>query len=774
MEKWARLKYYPCAPLGEDGKSVTSCNEHIAFSRKAAGEGMVLLKNEKKALPLEKGTKIAIFGKAQIDYVRGGGGSGEVYSKYERNIYEGFKVKEEEGKIKIFHKLSQFYENSMNMGEMNNLPSWYSGNIVPGKAAEPKIPHELVKEAGDFADTAIITICRYSGEGWDRSAEKGDFYLSDEEEEMVQTACSNFDRVIVILNVGGMVDTEWFKDNEKIGASLLAWNAGMEGGLAAADIVCGDVNPSGKLVDTFAKTFADYPSSENFNDSEMFVKYYDDIYVGYRYFETIKDAAEKVNYPFGFGLSYTTFEISDIEVKAAGESICAEVTVTNTGDTAGREVVQLYYSAPQGKLGKPARELAAFKKTALLAPGQSETIQLTFKIKDMASYDDLGKCAKSAYVLEQGEYSFHIGNSVRNTVKADYVYTVSEEYVVTEQLTEKMRPLNLEKRLCSDGTYEAVPSADRTTMPYVPGEILRPDEAKGKIMFRQVAKGEATLDEFVAQLPDRYMAELLGGKENMGVANTSGIGGAAGDKYGVPCAMTCDGPAGVRIGKNIGISTTSFPCATLFACSWDTELMEAMGRLGAMEAKENNLMIWLTPGMNIHRSPLCGRNFEYFSEDPLVAGKMAAAKVRGIQSQNVAATPKHFAANNKETNRRDCNSIVSERALREIYLKGFEICVKEAAPRCIMTSYNPINGERASENYDMLTGILRGEWRFEGMVMTDWHTYGYHGNEMKAGNDVRMPRGYVDGVLHAVNEYKGKYALQQSAKRVLQLLLDFE
>ena len=775
MEKWTRMKYYPVIPLGDDGKCVTSSKEHIEFSRKAATEGMVLLKNENRTLPLKKGTRIAIFGKAQIDYVRGGGGSGVVYSGYERNIYEGFKVKEKEGKVEIFHKLSQFYEENLETEEKENLPNWYRDKVLPGSAKELEIPQELIKGACEFADTAIVTISRYSGEYWDRSEQKGDFYLDDAEMKMVEVACANFDKVIAVLNVGGIIDTEWFKDNEKVNSALLAWNPGMEGGLAVGDIVCGDVNPSGKLTDTFAKSFTDYPSSEHFNDSEMFVKYYEDIYVGYRYFETINGADERVNYPFGFGLSYTVFEISNIEVSSDGEKIIAKANVKNTGDVAGKEVVQLYYSAPQGKLGKPARELATFKKTRLLLPGEEETVELAFAIKDMASYDDTGKCVKSAYILEQGEYHFYIGNSVRNTKKTDFAYKVSEEYIITEQLTEKMCPINLEKRLLSDGNYEIMPLAERKKNKYEYKEPLVPNLSKGKIMFEDVADGKATLDEFVAQLSQQYMAELLGGKSNRGVAITSGIGGAQeNDEYGVPCAMTCDGPAGIRITPERGVCTTSFPCATLFACTWDTDLMYEMGRLGAMEAKENNLMIWLTPALNIHRSPLCGRNFEYFSEDPLVSGKMASAKIKGIQSQNIAATPKHFAANNKETNRRNCDSVVSERALREIYLKGFEICIKEALPRCVMTAYNPINGERASENYDMLTGILRDEWGFAGLVMTDWSTYGYHGNEMIAGNDVRMPRGNTDSVLHVVREHSAVFKLQESAKRVLKLLLDFE
>ncbi len=774
MLKWTRMKFYPCKPLGEDGRCVTGSEKHISFARKLASEGMVLLKNDNKTLPLKKGARIAIFGKAQIDYVTGGGGSGKVYSDYDRNIYDGLKIKEEEGKIEIFRKLSEYYENNFEMGGEQDWLDPLKVRCVPGCAPEAEIPAELLLEARDFTDTAIIIISRYSREAKDRSQEKGDFYLSDMEAKMIETVCGSFDKVIAVLNVGGVIDTDWFRDNDKIQSSLLAWNPGMEGGLAVADILCGDVNPSGKLTDTFAKAFSDYPSADTFHENDMYLKYYEDIYVGYRYFETMKGAAERVNYPFGFGLSYTDFEISDITVKEVNGQILAEATVKNIGDTDGREVVQLYYSAPQGKLGKPARELAAFKKTKLLAPDETEKIELSFEVKDMASYDDMGKCKKSAYILEKGEYTFHIGNSVRNTVESDYKYIVNDEYVVIEKLTERMAPYNLEKRLLADGTYEEIARGERQRKEKPIKKGIEPSYEKGKLQLIDVAEGKATLDEFVAQLPPQYMAELLGGRPNRGVAITSGIGGVPeNDEYGVPCAMTCDGPAGIRITPDKGVSTTAFPCATLVACTWDTDMMYEMGKLGAMEAKENNLMIWLSPGMNIHRNPLCGRNFEYYSEDPLLTGKMAAANVRGVQSQNIAATPKHFAANSKETNRRECDSVISERALREIYLKGFEICIKEANPRCIMTSYNPINGERASENYDMLTGILREEWGFEGLVMTDWRTYSYHGNEIIAGNDVRMPRGYTDSAVQLA--YTGRmYELQSSVKRVLKLLLDFE
>ncbi|MBR2885742.1 MAG: glycoside hydrolase family 3 protein [Clostridia bacterium] len=788
MEKWSRMKYLPSIPLGEDGRRVTSCESHIAFSRKAATEGMVLLENN-GLLPLEKGSRIAIFGKAQIDYVKVGGGSGNVYCKYVRNIYEGFKIKETENKIKIYHKVSEFYEEKVKKELSTTRQENLTGNIIaatisPGNIMEPEIPDKIVAESAKNADVAIITICRYSGENWDRSSDKGDFYLNENEEKMIEKLCRYFDKIVVVLNVGGIVDTQWFKGNSKIGGALLAWNAGMEGGLAVADIIVGDVNPSGKLTDTFAKNFEDYPSSANYHESDSYVKYYEDIYVGYRYFETIPSAYKCVNYPFGYGLSYTNFEILSPKVYVNGENICVETVVTNTGKMSGREVVQVYYSAPQGKLGKSSRVLAAFKKTRLLAPGETEKISLAFKIDDMASYDDVGKCAKSAYVLEKGEYAFYIGNSVRNTQKADFVYVVIEDFRVTKQLTERMPSYDLEKRMLADGTYEEMPKNIKKSAEIIFAEPLKPNSTE-KIWFDEVAEGKATLDDFVAQLDIPYLVSLLGGKPAVGIAPPGGVGGTIRnwgtyrgcDDYGVPCAMTTDGPAGIKVTPGSGVVTTCFPCATLLACTWDEDVLYEMGRIGALEAKENNLMIWLTPGMNIHRSPLCGRNFEYFSEDPLVSGKMAAAEVRGIQSQNIVATPKHFACNNKETNRFKSDSIVSERALREIYLKGFEICVKEASPKLLMSSYNFINSIRASENYDMLTGILREEWGYKGAVTTDWGNQAHQINELAAGNDLRMPDGNLTELKELLFGWKvhGRIGnVQQSAKRILQLLLELD
>jgi len=767
MNHWTRMNFQPVSPCGEDGKKVTSCDAHIALSRKAAADGMVLLKND-GTLPLKQGTKIAVFGKAQFDYVKGGGGSGDVYCRYIRNIYEGLKQKDTEGKIALFDGLYDFYK--------QDVTAQYENGAAVGYTTEPALPYELLKKACEFTDTAIVTICRFSGEGYDRTSKKGDFYLSDEEQAMVDTVCKNFSHVIAVLDVGGIIDSEWFYQNENIGASLLAWNAGMEGGLAIADILVGDVNPSGKLTDTFAKSFDDYPSSATFHESEDYIKYYEDIYVGYRYFETIPDAKEKVNIPFGFGLSYTSFALSGISVSDNKKIVTVSVTVTNTGTRAGKEVVQVYIEAPQGILGRPARELKAFQKTRLLAPGEAETLTLCFSVSDMAAFDDTGKCAKSAYILEKGDYFVHIGTSVRDTVKADYRYTVTNDFEIIEQLTALAAPTELEKRMCADGSFEKMPHNEYRPFQYVPlpkNEAATPETPQ---TLSDVADGKILMDAFLAQLTTDELISLVGGKPNIALANTCGMGAAREENalhntYGIPCAMTADGPAGVRIDAVCETPTTAWPCASLLACTWDPDLVEEIGKAGAQEMLENNLSIWLTPGLNVHRSPLCGRNFEYFSEDPLIAGKMAAAKVRGIQSQKIAATPKHFACNNKETNRLRSNSVVSERALREIYLKGFEICVKEANPYIIMTSYNKLNGHHTSEHYELITGILRGEWGYKGMLTTDWGCFGKHALEVKAGNDIKMWTGYPESLKEAHISYLSREELENCARRILEMLI---
>lgn len=809
MERWARAKYQPVLPLGEDGRRITGSREHIMLSKDAAKEGMVLLKNQGKVLPLAKGSKVALFGKATFDYVKGGGGSGDVTVAYTRNLYEGLKQKA--GHVEIFEELASFYR--------DNVKEQYAQGRGPGMTVEPALPEELLKKARAFADTAIISICRYSGEGWDRKSiydkknkaddmviagleqrqdaedevfEEGDFYLTHAEKAMVESVKNSFPRVIVVMNVGGMVDTNWFAGEDKIQSVLMAWQGGIEGGLAAAELLVGEGSPSGKLSDTFAKRLEDYPSTYNFHESDDYVEYTDDIYVGYRYFETIPGAADKVNYPFGFGLSYTKFNLSMPVVEKRGNHLCVMVDVCNIGDVAGKEVVQVYYSAPQGRLGKPARELAAFRKTRLLQPGETQTVTLRIDINDMASYDDLGKVVKSAYVLERGEYHFYVGTSVRDTVESSYVMVLNED-VVTEQLSPKMVPTRLSKRMLADGSFEELPQGEPvdTDASVFPAKLPEKETAGVTPVVRRcesyrlwgdidnrpklidVAEGRMTLEEFVAQLPDEQLAELLGGQPNTGVANTFGYGNLP--DYGVPNIMTADGPAGVRIAPQCGVCTTAWPCSFMLACTWNPELAEQVGAAGGAEAKENNIGAWLTPAINIHRSPLCGRNFEYYSEDPYLTAKMAGAMVTGIQSNHVAATVKHFALNNKETNRTESDSRASERAIREIYLKTFERIVKEAKPWSIMSSYNIINGYRASENREMLEDILRGEWGFEGMVTTDWWTHGEHYKETKAGNDMKMACGFPGRLLEAME--KGALTrdeMEICARRILGLILKID
>jgi beta-glucosidase len=799
MNKWQRSRYLPNLPLGENGERVTASEAHRKLSKDAAKEGMVLLKNNQNVLPLSKGSKVALFGKGCFDYVKGGGGSGDVTVEYVIDLYNGLKALKE--RVRIFEELSDFYR--------QNVKSQYAGGAVPGMTVEPAVPEDLLLKARAFTDTAIISISRFSGEGWDRKSdqsvkdiadndllkkseelfERGDFYLTNAEEAMVNIVTSHFPKVIVVMNVGGMVATDWFAKDDSIQSVLMAWQGGMEGGLAAAELLCGIGNPSGKLSDTYASRLEDYPSTYNFHESEDYVDYTDDIYVGYRYFETIPGAYDKVNYPFGFGLSYTSFQWSVVSAEEDNGIIRFQVNVTNTGCYAGKEVIQIYAGAPQGLLGKPSKSLVAFQKTRLLKPGESQLLSLEFSTGSMASYDDLGKVQKSAYILEMGDYVFYVGNSVRNCKKAEFVYRLAHNRIV-EQLSEKIAPASLKKRLLADGSFEQLPQkesndpdanglekmAREMTEGRVPAVRARESHSRkdplkpGIRSFYEVATGALTIDEFLEQMTDEEVAYLLGGQQNTGVANTYGYGNMP--EYGVPNIMTADGPAGLRILPECGVCTTAWPCSTLLACTWDEEIVYAVGEAGAKEVKENNIAVWLTPAINIHRSPLCGRNFEYYSEDPYLTGKLASAMVRGIQSQHIAATVKHFALNNKETNRKNSDSRVSERAAREIYLKPFEITVKEADPWSIMTAYNLINGHRASESTELLDGILRGEWGWQGMVTTDWWTYAEHYKEAKAGNDIKMGCGYPERLMRAKElGLISREEMEACARRILALIL---
>ncbi len=805
MNKWNRISYHPNLPLGPDGKKVTASPEHIRLCLDAAREGMVLLKNEGGALPLRRGAKVALFGKGTFDYVKGGGGSGDVTVPYVRNLSEGMRMYPD--RVTVFGETDAYYRAHVSAG--------YAEGREPGTIEEPELPDALVERAAAFADVAVISISRFSSEGWDRKSAfdriewhkgvwhhdtryqrtealfpKGDYVLTDAEAEMVAKVKAAFDRVVVVLNVGSVFDTAWFKDDPAIDAALMAWQAGLEGGLAEAELLLGVDNPSGKLADTFAASLEDYPSSPGFYESDDYVNYEDDIYVGYRYFETIPGAAKKVNYPFGFGLSYTRFELTGVEARGEDGEIVVRAAVTNVGDMAGREVVQVYFSAPQGRLGKPARQLAGWQKTRKLMPGETQRLRIRFPVEQMASYDDLGKVQKSAWVLEAGEYRFFAGTDVRSAEAVDYVFSLKDDRIV-EQLSARMAPTQLERRMLADGSYEALPlgvpnDPNADVLERIPEEDIvctapsvrardycRFLEENPRIQLIDVAEGRHSLDEFIEQLSDEDLAWLLGGQSNVGVANTFGYGNMP--EFGVPNAMTADGPAGLRIEPRVGVKTTAFPCACLLACTWDAEITEAVGRAAGEEVKENNIAVWLAPAVNIHRNPLCGRNFEYYSEDPLLTAHLAGALIRGVQSNGVAATVKHFALNNKETNRTQCDSRASERAIREIYIRAFEIIVKDYDPWSLMTSYNLVNGHRASEDADLLNGVLREEWGYEGLVTTDWWTQGEHYKECAAGNDMKMGCGFPDRLLAAME--KGALTREQmklAARHILGLILKLD
>lgn len=527
--RWTRARFQPNLPVGEDQAKTTACAAHRALARRAGREGIVLLKNDRNVLPVKKGARLALFGKGVFDYVKGGGGSGDVTVSHVANLYDGLTKREDP--VPVFEPLAQFYR--------QDVERQYENGAAPGMTVEPELPDALLEEAKAYADLAVIVISRFSGEGWDRKSvayegafpeeirqaelsrqifENSDYCLTNSEQAMVDKVCRSFSEVAVVLNVGGMVDTTWFARDRRIPAAVLAWQGGMEGGMAMADILLGAESPSGKLPDTFAAGLEDYPSTENFHESPDYVEYTEDIYVGYRYFETMENARGRVNYPFGYGLSYTTFQIDVLWAGEADGQISVGVQVKNTGDVPGREVVQLYYGAPQGLLGKPARQLAAYGKTEELKPGQAQAMVLAFPVSQMASYDDLGKAAKSAWVLEKGSYCFFVGNSVRDAVKIGYTYELAENRI-TEQLSQKAAPSQLTRRMLADGSFEELPqtapndfmenglgwSGEETegVLPAVrgiPRYRLQALEENEKIMLDDVADGKADLDAFMAQL----------------------------------------------------------------------------------------------------------------------------------------------------------------------------------------------------------------------------------------------------------------------------------
>lgn len=937
----------------DPGASAEREAENAQISQEAATEGMVLLDNESGVLPLAKSGKVALYGAGVYATVKGGTGSGDVYLKDGANIdvEQGF----EDAGYDIVNK--DFIAAQEAIYNENNTGSSVWGSYMHD---EPAYEAAAVDAAAGKTDTAVYVLARNSGEGSDRNAAKGDYYLSDNEKANLTMLGQKFENVVVVLNTGGILDTNFYNGKggygaddefnrgkiEGLDALLLMSQAGQNGGHAVVEVLNGTVNPSGKLTDTWAVDFTDYPSSAAFShlDGETLEELYtDDIYVGYRYFDTFGKA---VAYEFGYGDSYTDFDIDVKSVTADEEKVTVVADVTNTGSTDGKEVVEVYFSAPEGSLDKPYQELAGYKKVSVKA-GATKTAVITFDTADMSSYDE----KKEAYVMEDGTYTIRVGNSSRNTVEAAAL-TLNKD-VVTEECRNN---LGLTKDSMQSGDYEdgivqnndyvdgtnswgqpsKVPSPKYGTDPiqgmldeasegygtgitptaeglsanakaitltaasfpkaethtYSDGVITTyvsdntatdsAEYAKGKTSTAteklqtvkaaegatlvDVAEGKITMEQLVADMSNEELADLVEGGTWDGLSGgaseqTAVIGSQADSVYGaagettsnlytsrfIPNVVMSDGPAGIRItnsyikyslvgandpyqpgvtyytatyswsgaqydpieltdeaaykaelAKGTTLYTTdnttyyqyctAMPIGTLLAQTWDPAVIEKVGRAVATEMLEYGVTSWLAPGMNIHRNPLCGRNFEYYSEDPLVCGLTAAAETKGVETKTdgtesgVGVTLKHFAFNNQENSRMGSSSVVSERAAREIYLKGFEIGVKNAQPDYIMSSYNMVNGYSTFENYALLTEILRNEWGFEGFVMTDWYSVGtvygkykdrnVQGMLMYAGNDCEMPGGNEKSLLSALetgNEMR-LGDLQRSAINMLNVI----
>ena len=706
------------------GKYILDYAEYTSLARRAAAEGCVLLKNDKETLPLKEGMKISVFGRIQFDYYKSGMGSGGlVNTRYVVGILDALK----EENITLNETLIEEYQYWLNDHPFDPGAGWAR---EPWGQEEMELSDEQVQRAAQNSDAAIIIIGRTAGEDRDTTAEEGSFMLSQTEEAMIAKVSKAFDKTIVLLNVGNIIDMKWVIKYHP-SAVMYVWQGGQEGGHGVTDVLMGRVAPCGKLTDTIAMDIKDYPSTKNFGDANRNI-YEEDIFVGYRYFETF--AKDKVLFPFGYGLSYSKFNFKNISCNREADKITLKVTVENTGDCAGKEVVQVYVKPPQGVLGKAVRNLVGFAKTKLLDPGEEQTFSLNINNYSFASYDDSGITGyKSCYVLEAGIYEFHLGTDVRC---AEKVFSITlQETVVLEQCHEAAAPVESFLRMCAkeDAEGNIIPSLGNTPYKTVTMKEKMQKETFSEAVFTgdmgyklaDVYNGDITLDIFLRQLSTESLCHIVKGEGMCSFKVTPGTAAAFGGlteelKYfGVPCGCCADGPSGVRM--DCGALAFSLPNGACLASTYDEALQEELFAMLGIELRKNHVDTLLGPGMNIHRNPLNGRNFEYFSEDPFLTGKIAAAQLKGMHKYGVTGTIKHFAANNQEYRRNFCDSVVSERALREIYLKGFEIAVKEAGAYSIMTTYGGVNGVWTAGNYDLLTIILRNEWGFDGMVMTDWY-----------------------------------------------------
>ncbi len=740
-------------------RSVTDGMPELA--RQAAAESCVLLRND-GTLPLDKDDSVAVFGRCQQDWFYVGYGSGgDVHPPYTVNLMEGLKnagALYDRGLAQIYDEWTHSEEHAAYHGFWGHWPM-----------SHPEMPLDtaLVKGIAERNHTAVVVLGRAAGEDRENTLTPGSYYLTDEEENLLQTVSSAFAKTVVVLNIGNIIDFSW-TGKYKLDAILLAWQGGMESGNAVADVLYGKVSPCGKLADTIARNYQDYPSSSHFGD-KLKNEYEEGIFLGYRYFEKYRE--DQVLYPFGYGLSYTDFEVNPVGLAYnEGENkVTVQVRITNTGRYPGKEVIKLWCLPPEGRLKQPNRVLVGFGKTKELLPGERQNLLVTAKLDYMASYDEW----KHAFLYEQGEYRFMINDTLYGSV------FMKEETI---------------QKQCEQA---AVPGVDlRARIEKRLPEELQP---KGQNLLRltDVKEGRATLDDFVAELSNQELEALTRGHGFMhSPLGTDGNAGTFGgilpslQEKEVPVITTTDGPAGIRLNR----FSSLLPCGTALACTWNLDLVTDLYELLGAEMVSAGSDVLLAPGMNLHRNPLCGRNFEYFSEDPLLSGFMAAAVIRGIQRNGVSACPKHFCCNNQETNRAGNDSVVGERALRELYLRNFEIAVKEGKPLCIMTSYNKVNGVWSHYNYDLVTTILRKDWGYDGLVITDWWMKPARSPEfsslknnayrVRAGVDILMPgdmnrlaRSYKadSSLLETLGKRHGltKGELQTTAKHTLQFMLHF-
>ena len=796
--------------------------EHIGLLRDSLAECTLFLR-QNGAFPLETPGRIAAYGNGVRHTVKGGTGSGEVNSRYSVNVEQGLKgagFTITTGRwLDAFDQVEQDAQKAFVKEIKERAKKKHTMAILEGMGAVMPQPEYDLPLDGE-GDTAIYVLSRISGEGNDREPIPGDIRLTDSEAKTILALDAKYEKFMLVLNVGGVVDLTPVKEVSNI---LVLSQLGVETGSVLADILLGRANPSGKLTTTWA-SWEDYCKEGEFGDIND-TRYKEGIYVGYRYFDTV---GKKPLFPFGYGLSYTSFDIAVTGAAAEGDTIRIKAAVSNTGARAGREVVQVYVSAPAGRLDKPYQDLAAFSKTDLLEPGASQELTISFSLRDCASYD----AQKESYVLEAGSYVVRVGDSSDHTQPAALV-DLDGEAVVTkagnclgETDFEDWKPSGSEIAAAeelSDITRISVAAADIETV---------------TVSYDQ----EREIDPRVKDLTVEELAYLNVGAFNPKAGALSVIGnaatnvaGAAGETTGIlkekgfPVLVMSDGPAGLRLAKEfyrdekgahgIGSSmvpesflpflpaparfimnliggsgkpkkgqkveyqyATAIPIGTAIAQSFNLPLAESYGSIVGDEMERFGVHLWLAPALNIHRDIRCGRNFEYYSEDPLISGKTAAAITRGVQRHpGCGTTIKHYAANNQEKNRYCNNSIVSERAMREIYLKGFGICVRESQPHALMTSYNLLNGVHTSEHRGLIEDILRCEYGFKGIVMTDWivdmaqdkqslHRMPIAAEIAKAGGDLVMPgsKGDFDSIVKAAKS--GELELRQlqiNATRVL-------